>query len=248
LSVSDDGFDVRSLAVTFRAGAELAAHSHAWGQLLYAHHGVMEVATPARAWIIPATRSIWIPAGVPHQVRFRRETAMRTLYIAPERAQVLPAEPASLEIQPLLRALILHILSLGMLAPARPEQDRLAGVLIDLLSQARRQDLWLPLPDDARARRLADRLREAPEDGRDLRLIAEDCGASLRTLQRLYPRQTGLTLEGWRRKARLIHAAADLAAGVSVTDAALDSGYRSLSAFITAFQEQFGVTPGRYGG
>ncbi len=172
---------------------------------------------------------------------------MRTLYIAPERAATLSLEPAALEVAPLLRELILHILDVGMLAPARPEHDRLAGLLIDLVRTARPLDLSLPLPRDSRAARLAAHLQAHPDDGRELRLLAGEANASLRTLQRLFLSDTGLTLEAWRRKARLIHAAAALASGAGVTAAALDCGYRSPGAFISAFARQFGVTPGRYG-
>jgi AraC-like DNA-binding protein len=40
--------------------------------------------------------------------------------------------------------------------------------------------------------------------------------------------------------------AATLAAGASVTQAALDCGYDSPSTYIAAFHKQFGVTPGRF--
>jgi AraC-like DNA-binding protein len=68
----------------------------------------------------------------------------------------------------------------------------------------------------------------------------------LRTLQRVFPAQTGLTLEAWRQKARLIAAAAALSTGAPVAVTAADCGYDSPSAFITAFKRQFGMTPGRY--
>ena len=59
-----DGFDVRSLAVTFRPGAVLSRHEHPWGQLVFARSGVMHVATDAAAWLIPATRAIWLPPNL----------------------------------------------------------------------------------------------------------------------------------------------------------------------------------------
>ena len=99
-----------------------------------------------------------------------------------------------------------------------------------------------------RALALAEHLQCAPGDRTDLRTLAAKYGASLRHLQRLFPEQTGLTLDAWRQKARLIHAVAALAAGERVTSAALDCGYDSPSAFISAFKRQFGVTPGRYRG
>ena len=50
----------------------------------------------------------------------------------------------------------------------------------------------------------------------------------------------------WRRKARLMHALRQLAAGRAVKDAALDAGYASPSAFVSAFAGTFHTTPGRY--
>jgi AraC-like DNA-binding protein len=239
-----EGFDVRSLALGFRSGAHVDWHAHGWGQLVFAASGVMWVATERTAWVVPPTRAIWVPAGLRHRIDFRGETAMRTLYLGPARAEALPDAPTALEVAPLLRELILHILRLGMLSPERPEQDRLAGLLVDLLRTARAQDLFLPLPRDRRARTAADLIHAQPEHARDLAVLAQAAGASLRTLQRLFPCETGLTLEAWRRKARLINGVERLAAGASVTDTALACGYLSVGAFITAFRHQFGVTPG----
>lgn len=241
-----DGFDVRSLALTLPPGASLGRHSHPWAQLVFACSGVMRVSTAAEAWLAPATKAIWLPAGVEHRIAVQGSVAMRTLYLAPDRAASLPLQPATLEVVPLLRELILHIVRLGMLRPDRPDHDRLAGLLTDLLGAARREDLRLPLPRDPRARALAERLQDSPVEPHGLVRLAAESGASLRTLQRVFPRETGLTLEAWRRKARLIHAVSRLACGASVTLAGLDSGYQNAGAFIAAFSRQFGTTPGRY--
>lgn len=206
----------------------------------------MHVTTDEKLWMVPPTRAVWVPPDVQHCITISGEVAMRTLYIDGHRAAPLPSEPTVFEVAPLLHELILHILTIGMLTPERPEHDRLAGLLIDLLLQARPQDLSLPMPADTRARRLAEHVRNTPDDARDMSDLAAMTGASLRTLQRLFPRETGLTIEAWRQKARLLHAIARLSAGASVTEAAVDCGYQSVAAFTTAFTKQFGVTPGRY--
>jgi AraC-like DNA-binding protein len=244
--MTGDGFDVRSLALTYRDGHQLPAHAHPWAQLIYARSGVMHVVAEGRLWFTPPTRAIWIPHGVEHEIGIQGETALRTLYVSPERARDVRPRVESLEVAPLLAELIVHIVALGMLDPRRPEHDRLAGVLIDLLAAARGIDLVLPLPKDPRALRLAQQLRDAPGDKRDLEELASGTGASLRTLQRGFADETGMTIEAWRQKARLVHSAAALAAGASVTEAALDCGYDSPSAFIAVFRKQFGVTPGRF--
>ncbi|MGV7208973.1 AraC family transcriptional regulator [Oxalobacteraceae bacterium A2-2] len=241
-----DGYDVRSLALGMRAGAVIGEHAHAWGQLVYAAAGVMRVATREMAWLTPPTRAIWVPAGVRHRIEMVSAVSMRTLYLDAVRAAPLPQAPVVLAVAPLLRELILHILALRMLAPDQSPQARLAGVLVDLLLEAGSEDLALPLPRDARALKLALHWQRQPDDERGIALLAQEAGASLRTLQRIFPQETGMTLEAWRQRARLLHAVARLSAGDSVTQAALACGYRSLAAFGSAFQRQFGVTPGRY--
>jgi AraC-like DNA-binding protein len=246
LSEVGDGYLVRSLATTYPDGFLIGDHDHPWGQLVYGRSGVMQVTAAGRSWLTPATRAIWLPAFQPHTIRMRGVVAMRTLYIAPSLAEALPGEAAVMEVAPLLRELILHILARGMLDPAVPEHARTAAVLIDLLAAAPREDLALPLPGQPNALALAERLQNDPGDRSDLGSLARAAGASLRTLQRIFPRETGLSLEAWRQKARMIHAVALLSAGASVTVAALECGYETSSAFIAAFRRTFGTTPARY--
>lgn len=241
-----DGYLVRSAAATYPDGFRLDRHDHPWGQLAFCNTGVMRVVSDAAAWLSPPTRAIWLPAGVAHEIVMKGEVATRFLYVCPELAEPLTTTPEVLEVAPLLRELILHILRIRMLHPERPEQDRLARLLIDLTQQARRVDLVLPLPSDRRALALAEQLQEEPSSNAGLGDLARRAGASLRTLQRLFPAETGLTLEAWRQKARLIWSITRLSAGASVSTAAFDAGYESPSAFIAAFKRQFGVTPGRF--
>jgi len=241
-----DGYWVRSSAITYYDGIEPGRHDHPWGQLAFCNSGVMRVISDATAWLAPPTRAIWLPAGLPHAILARGEVATRFLYLAPELAAPLPTEPRVVEVGPLLRELILHILKRRMLHPDAPEEARQALLLVDLILEAPSQDLALPLPADRRARALADRVQTEPGDPASLADLARQAGASLRTLQRLFPAETGLTLEAWRQKARLIAAVAALSEGAPVGVTAAACGYESVSAFITAFKRQFGMTPGRY--
>ncbi len=246
MTAPDDGCDVRTLAAGYHAGTTIAPHRHRWGQLVFAASGVMHVATDRAAWLIPPTRAIWIPAGHRHGIVMRGEVAMRTLYIALPRAHALPTAPRVIGVPALLRELILHILRIGVLVRHRAEHERLAGLLVDLILAAGTEDLMLPLPRDPRARRLAEHWQAHPADERALAELAREVGASLRTMQRLFSGETGLTLQAWRQRARLIHAVTLLASGTSVTNTALDCGYRSVAAFGSAFSRHFGKPPGRY--
>jgi AraC-like DNA-binding protein len=240
-----DGFSVRSLAVTYRDGEMIERHSHSWAQLIYAACGTMRVSTDDAAWLVPPTRAIWVPARAAHMIHMRGQTAMRTLYVAPGLAAGLPRQCRAIEVSPLLRELVLHIVG-GMLRTDAPEDVRLCGVLLDVLGRSETTPLGLPLPKDARARRLAEILLADPATAAPLADLAREAAASVRTLQRLFSGETGLSMEAWRTRARLQHGLVQLTAGASVTSAALEAGYASPSAFIAAFKAAFGVTPARY--
>ena len=239
-------FDVRSLSLTYRTGHRIAPHAHAWHQLVHARSGVMRVMAEDRVWLVPPTRAIWVPAGVAHQFVVRGEVAFRTLYLAPD--AIVAKGLTGLEVAPLLTELVDHIARIGMLDRRVAEHVHLKAVLIDLLHGARTNELSLPLPRDPRARRLADRLQADPGDKSDLDRLAAEAGASLRTLQRCFARETGLTMDAWRQRARLIASTVALASGVSVTEAAFGCGYSSSSAFISAFGRLFDTTPGQFVG
>ena len=243
---STEPYDVRSLSLTYHDGHKVASHRHEWAQLVYASSGMMRVLADGHVWLVPPTRAIWIPAGMEHQFNVRGEVAFRTLYVAPERSQSVERNIGALEVSFFLGELILHIHSRQMLDPRLPSHDRLAGVLVDLINDAPPIDLRLRLPNDARARLLADHFQAQPADGSNLPCLAAKVGASVRTLQRCFVAETGMGIDAWRQKARLIASTASLSLGSSVTFAALECGYDSPSAYIAAFKRQFAMTPRQF--
>jgi len=240
------GYPIRGLAQTFQDGAVIDAHTHPWAQLIYAARGVMQVSTPAATWMVPPTRAIWVPGGTAHAIRMRGQVAMRTLYLTPIDPDARLTACRAVEVAPLLRELILHLVQLRMLRLDNEAQQRLVGLLLDLLAAGETAPLELPMPRDPRARRLAERIMEQPGAEASLAELARGAGGSLRTLQRLFQAETRLTLETWRARARMQQAVAALAGGAPVTATALEAGYASPSAFVAAFRRTFGVTPSRY--
>jgi len=206
----------------------------------------MTVRTRQGIWIVPPLRAVWIPAKTVHSIGMSGLVSMRTLYFAARFVRKLPRHCCVLHVSPLLRELILH----ACLAPAWntkiPLHSNLIGLITQQLETAGAMPLQLPRPTDARASRLAEILLESPSDSRSLAEVCKRCGASKRTLERLFLEETQLTLGKWRQQARLLHAIKLIASGEKVTAAALEAGYNSPSAFITMFKKLFGSTPARY--
>ncbi len=82
--------------------------------------------------------------------------------------------------------------------------------------------------------------------GRDMSVeeIAEYAYLSKYYFMRLFKAQTGTTVHAYVRQKRLLNAARLIRAGVPVSKAAEDCGFRDYSTFYRAFRDSFGVTPG----
>ena len=236
---------IRCLAATYYGGYHIAPHRHVWGQLIYAAAGLMRVRAGGTLWIVPPARAVWVPAGAEHEIRALGDFAMRTLYFPAAMVAHLPAECCALDVPPLLRELVLELVERCPIDESDQAAMRLTAVAIDRIAEARTLPLQLPLPRDPRALRLADLLRTDPASPSGLADLSRAAGASPRTIQRLFLAETGLPFAQWRQRLRLLHGAAALGDGKSVTEAGLEAGYAGTSAFIAAFRKHFGVTPSR---
>ncbi len=229
------GIVVRGLALGYSDGFVLDAHAHDWSQLVYASTGVMMVQTATASWIVPPARAVWLPPHVDHEIAMRGEVAMRTLYFREPRLRATQV----IHVSALLRELVVHCVRLMQLDRAVPHEARLIGVLHDQLAAAPTMPLELPMPRDPRAQRAARSIRHDPA-------ARFDAGASVRTLERLFLAETGVTFGRWRQQARLHHALAELAAGRSVKEVAEAVGYGGPSAFIAMFKAALGMSPSKF--
>ena len=220
-------------------------HRHARGQLLGSTQGLLTVDAGDSRWVVPASHSVWIPPGVPHEVRSHGPFSGWSLYVAPTACAELHSEPCVLTVSGLLREAVARAASWTTDA-LDATQSRLAGVIFDEIRSAPHVALSLPMPRDTRVRRIAQALVERPDDDRRLKEWGDWAGVAPRTLTRLFITETGFTFTEWRQRVRLSKALEMLATGRSVTAIALDLGYDNVSAFIALFRRVFGVTPGRY--
>lgn len=237
---------IASVSCDFADGHVIPEHHHPEDQLIFASKGVMTVRTRRAIWVVPPLRAVWIPAKTPHSVAMSGPVSMRTLYFLPRIVRTLPKKCFVLNVSSLLKELILHACKFPRLNRKAPAQRRIVGIILDQLEAAHSVPLQLPHPSDSRAMRVVQALLADPGDQRTLERLSKDCGASKRTIERLFIAETKTTFGKWRQQLRLLHAMQLLASGEKVTGAALDAGHSSPSAFISMFRKQLGATPTRY--
>lgn len=219
-------------------------HSHREHQLAFASRGLLVMGAGGRTWVLPRSRALWIPAGVPHSVSTRGETTMLGVYVPPERCPLGWSETTAVDATGLVGELVLHLAGTDLRGAGR---RRAEAVLWDVMTPLDVSVLPTPMPTDERALRVAEALLADPADDRDLAAWGREVGASSRTLARLFTVETGLTFGRWRTNARLAAALPHLAAGAGVAVTARRVGYATPSAFVAAFRRELGTTPTRYG-
>lgn len=218
-------------------------HHHPEHELLAAVDGSVHVMAHGRAWAVPLGTGLFLPAGVEHVVSTAGPARFICAYFRAARSPLSWASPTAVGVDLLLRELLRYLDEDSASDGQRDHAERLVVGLIRPTSEGR---LHIALPTDPRARHIADRIVATPSDSRTLDEWADVVGASVRTLARVFAAETGMSFTTWRRQARVQASYGLLAAGHPVNAVSRRVGYRTPSAFISAFQRTTGATPGAY--
>jgi AraC-like DNA-binding protein len=225
------------------AGSSFDWHTHPDHQLAWAASGVLTVVTETATWVLPPTRALWIPAGLPHETRSSGVATMRSAYVRPHRCAIDWPVPTPVAASPLLAELIGYLADAALSAGQRARAE---SVLVDLLEPVRMATIEVRMPAGEPARQVARALAMDPADRRTLDEWGHEVGASGRTLARAFVSGSGITFGRWRALMRLQAALPALAAGDPVGSVARRAGYETSSAFVAAFRRETGTTPAAY--
>ncbi|WP_459009558.1 AraC family transcriptional regulator [Streptomyces aculeolatus] len=225
-------------------GTRFHRHTHPTHQLAWASGGTLTVAAGSGTWVLPSTRALWVPAGVPHEVTSASHSTMMSLYLSTVPGTMSSwTGPRPVAVSPLLAELIRY---LGDPALGTDRRDRGEALVLDLLEPVTATTLDTPLPTDPRACEVAQALLNDPACQYSLDAWGRRVGASGRTLARLFLSGTGMPFGRWRTLVRLQAALPALAAGEPLSRVSRAVGYETVSAFVAAFRRETGVTPGTY--
>ncbi|MEV5013488.1 helix-turn-helix domain-containing protein [Streptomyces rochei] len=225
------------------AGHTIERHRHPFHQLIYVSSGVFAVRTEEAAWVISSARALWVPAGTWHQHRVYGSSRVHTFGFTTDDPPLKADAPTTVSVDVFLRELLIACSEPGL--PAE-ESGRIKAVVRDRLRRSHIQPLILPAPQDPRLARACALTEEDLTQPRTVSWLARHCGASERTLTRLFRTEFGMTYPQWRTTVRVFHAMIKLAEGANVTEAGQECGWATTSAFVNTFTRTVGQTPGAY--
>jgi len=237
------GVSISTLAYEYPPDFAVLEHAHGSDQLIYATRGVMEVSAGQSYWMIPPQFAVWIPARTSHRIRMPGAVSMRTLYIRRGLAPRLPAVCTVLHVAPLVRELIVEAVRIGQLRMRNRLHCALRDLIVARLQNASPVRTSVTLPRDPRALAVAHACIADQARSPSLGTLCEQVGASVRTIERAFQRDVGMSFESWRCQVRLMRAIELLVGGCPVKEVAFEVGYRQPSAFGEMFRRTLGTTP-----
>ncbi|MFT3944080.1 MAG: helix-turn-helix domain-containing protein [Ancrocorticia sp.] len=227
--------------------------------LFWIRNGRARVEMPGTTRELCANEALWIPAGVPH--RIVTESGTVAFPILPEVVD-LPANldrVVQLAIPPSWEKwlIVQFALGLGYLREEKGGGVNLLDLMADSHASSGRGDIREnhpatrdvaspPLPISPAAAKIAAILLQDPGDDTSLDEFAGLLKTGLRTIQRQFSEETGLSFRQWRTKVRVAAAAAHLDAGRSVGWAGRRVGFATPAGFTRAFRQNIGTTPRTY--
>jgi AraC-like DNA-binding protein len=105
------------------------------------------------------------------------------------------------------------------------------------------ETLMLPISKESRLESAMQILKSNPSQNIDS--VATRSGASTRTLERLFVKETGMTFTQWKTRLILTEAVERLSKGETVTSVSIEFGY-SPSSFAQMFKSNLGCSPIQY--
>jgi len=262
LYTPDAARPVRAKRRRLSTDTRVVPHRHPWGQLALSATGVVRLTVAHGTYIVPPSRALWIPPGVEHAVSVVEDADLLTLYVHQPRGRCGPQAARAdaalwrqcrvLEVSDLLRALVLELDATPDGAGPAPgtaalqREARLSALVLDELRRARPVPLGVALPTDKRLRALCEAVLDDPGRHATLDDWAQACGASPRTVARLFRSELGTSFVQWRQQVLLARAVPLAARKLPMASIAAELGYASPSAFAAMVRRSVGAPPSRF--
>lgn len=214
-------------------------HSHLRHQLTYVEEGYQYFHIAKKTYLVPQHHVIWIPSALSHKITSEANTVnlMTVLFKTVPKmdfykeVHVFPAPPV-------LREMLLYAGKWSKVTTEDGEQKIFLAAMLNSLPFFCNDNeaLQIPVPSDQRLISVCDYINANYQYHLNLDVLATKAALSIRSLQRIFKKETGITLQKYMQLIRILKSIALIdSKRYTLTQIAYMIGYQSLSAFTSSY-------------
>ncbi|WP_312334169.1 AraC family transcriptional regulator [Sphingobacterium sp.] len=214
-------------------------HSHRKGQLIYVEQGFQYLTVAGKMYLLPQNHVAWIPSGALHKTNSHSERIkLMVLFF-----DITQEDPFFNQVQifsapKVLREMILYTEKWSKLMEENQQEKAFLGALLNELPYFGTQllQLEITLPHENRLQTVLNHLHDHYTEAIRMDEIATLSNLSLRTIERLFKKETGMTLAKYQQLLRIIKSLELLSTKqFTISQIAYKVGYQSVQAFTNSF-------------
>ncbi|MCP1995947.1 AraC family transcriptional regulator [Flavobacterium sp. HSC-61S13] len=222
-------------------------HDHPKGQLIFVEEGFQYLHLEDQVYLLPQNHAAWIPSSLPHKSSSTATNVyLRTLFYDCELTDDFYNHLQIFSVPQVLREMILYTEKWSMnTAVNQAEESFLSAILSELPSFAKNSlTLSIPLSSNENILGVVRYLYQYYQQTVSIDDLANDLHFSTRTLERLFKKETGLTMAKYLQLIRCIKAVELLSnTSLTVSEIAYQVGYKSVQSFSNSFYNLLGQRP-----
>ncbi|MDE5437363.1 AraC family transcriptional regulator [Elizabethkingia meningoseptica] len=214
-------------------------HSHQKGQLVYVESGFQYLTVEGKIYLLPQNHAAWIPSGYIHKTNSHSEKIkLMVMFFDVDKDEAFYNKVNVFLVPPVLREMIKYAEKWSKNIEEDAHETLFLKALLNELPQfvARSLQLHITPPEDKRLCKAIDYLHEHYTKDFSMEELSEIASLSLRTLERIFKKETGLTLSKYQQMLRIIKSLELLSDQEwTISEIAFKVGYKSLQAYTNSF-------------
>ncbi|WP_312398646.1 AraC family transcriptional regulator [Chryseobacterium sp.] len=214
-------------------------HSHKKGQLVYVESGFQYLTIEEKIYLLPQNHAAWIPPNAVHKTNAHSEKIkLMIMFSDIDSNEDFYHQEKIFSVPPVLKEMIKYSEKWSKSLENNSDESTFLKALFSELPHfvANSLQLHLTLPKDKRLSKVMEYLHNhynqdfKMEDLKDLALL------SLRTLERIFKTETGITLTKYQQMLRIIKSLEFLSSkDLTISEIAFEVGYKSVQAYTRSF-------------
>ena len=222
-------------------------HHHQIGQLVYVESGFQYITIEERIYLLPQNHAVWIPANAVHKTNSHSEKIKLMIMFAdiPKKDRFYQ-EVNVFSVPPVLKEMIKYAEKWSKLIGENADETVFLQALFNELPRFAEQSLTfhISLPKDKRLAKVIAHLHDHYQHEIKMEDLTGKVLLSSRSLERIFKKETGLTLSKYQQMLRIIKSLELLSSGhFTISETAYEVGYRSVQAYTRSFQSVMSFRP-----